>query len=309
MRLRHFTKPIKNDSKPRVLILTTACGSEGLTLIGADRVIIADLGLSPSEDSQAIGRVHRIGQLRDVIAYRLVSVVEEHQYARIVKKTSNTSLISRQSNFVDEEEIDRIFVNREDFDSLLFKDRFLSRMPKEFDNDVEAQRLKALGTMGVHRHDLLLKAEEVEQQDQLEVAVVDGHMTPVQRIPETVCERGTRSVVVPRSTLKLETRLQELTLDQGIAFPSDDEEEDDDDENEYGDLDGFVVQNDEVTYMDSDEETGWVGRCVIDNKPTRLIKLDLFESDIEDECDEGSVELHSDSDKGSKVSIIDSDDD
>ncbi|KAL0227296.1 hypothetical protein P9112_014620, partial [Eukaryota sp. TZLM1-RC] len=51
--LKHFI-PSCNRHRPSVLVLTTACGSEGLTLVQADRVIIADIGLTPSEDIQAI---------------------------------------------------------------------------------------------------------------------------------------------------------------------------------------------------------------------------------------------------------------
>jgi SNF2 family DNA or RNA helicase len=55
------------------LLTTKACGF-GLTLTGADRVIIYDPSWNPGEDRQAVDRAFRIGQTRDVIVYRMIMV-------------------------------------------------------------------------------------------------------------------------------------------------------------------------------------------------------------------------------------------
>jgi DNA repair and recombination RAD54-like protein len=49
-----------------------ACG-EGISLVGASRIIILDVHLNPSVTRQAIGRAFRPGQTKRVFAYRLVA--------------------------------------------------------------------------------------------------------------------------------------------------------------------------------------------------------------------------------------------
>ncbi|TKY45749.1 SNF2 domain-containing protein CLASSY 4 [Spatholobus suberectus] len=49
-----------------------ACG-EGMSLVGASRIIILDVHLNPSVARQAVGRAFRLGQKKKVIVYRLVS--------------------------------------------------------------------------------------------------------------------------------------------------------------------------------------------------------------------------------------------
>ncbi|CAI9286716.1 unnamed protein product [Lactuca saligna] len=49
-----------------------ACG-EGISLVGASRIIILDIHLNPSVTRQAIGRAFRPGQVRKVYTYRLIA--------------------------------------------------------------------------------------------------------------------------------------------------------------------------------------------------------------------------------------------
>lgn len=49
-----------------------ACG-EGISLVGASRVVILDVHLNPSVTRQAIGRAFRPGQQKKVFVYRLVA--------------------------------------------------------------------------------------------------------------------------------------------------------------------------------------------------------------------------------------------
>ncbi|KAG2705733.1 hypothetical protein I3760_05G070300 [Carya illinoinensis] len=64
-----------------------ACG-EGISLVGASRIIILDVHLNPSVTRQAIGRAFRPGQKKRVYAYRLVAAdsPEEEDHSTCFKK-------------------------------------------------------------------------------------------------------------------------------------------------------------------------------------------------------------------------------
>lgn len=64
-----------------------ACG-EGISLVGASRIIILDVHLNPSVTRQAIGRAFRPGQLKKVHAYRLVAAdsPEEEDHTTCFRK-------------------------------------------------------------------------------------------------------------------------------------------------------------------------------------------------------------------------------
>lgn len=74
MPLAHRTKVIDNfysDPEMKVLIVSTKCGSLGLNLTMANRVILMDVWWNPALENQAIDRVHRIGQTKDVEVHRI----------------------------------------------------------------------------------------------------------------------------------------------------------------------------------------------------------------------------------------------
>ncbi|KAF9649722.1 hypothetical protein BDM02DRAFT_3186073 [Thelephora ganbajun] len=62
----------KKPGGPRVLLLSTKCGSVGLNLTSANRCINLDLSWNYQSESQAYDRVHRIGQEKEVFIHRLV---------------------------------------------------------------------------------------------------------------------------------------------------------------------------------------------------------------------------------------------
>lgn len=68
------------DSKVFVFLLTTPAGGVGITLTGADTVILFDSHYNPQIDRQAMDRAHRIGQTRTVRVYRMCvqGSMEEH---------------------------------------------------------------------------------------------------------------------------------------------------------------------------------------------------------------------------------------
>ena len=58
-----------------IMLLTIGVGGVGLTLTGADRVVLFDPSWNPSIDRQAVDRCYRIGQLNDVICYRSNKII------------------------------------------------------------------------------------------------------------------------------------------------------------------------------------------------------------------------------------------
>lgn len=60
-----------DNPEVKVLLVSTKCGSLGLNLTIANRVIILDVWWNPALENQAIDRVHRIGQRKDVHVHRL----------------------------------------------------------------------------------------------------------------------------------------------------------------------------------------------------------------------------------------------
>lgn len=62
----------QGDSRYFALCLSMQVGGTGLTVTGANRVILVDPAWNPSADAQAIDRVHRIGQKQEVVVYRLI---------------------------------------------------------------------------------------------------------------------------------------------------------------------------------------------------------------------------------------------
>jgi hypothetical protein len=76
------------DPQLNVCLATTGVGGVGVTLTGASRAILMDPSWNPAVDSQAVDRVHRIGQTRDVVVYRLITcgTVEEKTYRRQIAK-------------------------------------------------------------------------------------------------------------------------------------------------------------------------------------------------------------------------------
>ena len=68
--LQSFNAP---GSKVFLFLMTTRAGGLGINLQTADTCILFDSDWNPQVDLQAMARVHRIGQTKTVLLYRLVS--------------------------------------------------------------------------------------------------------------------------------------------------------------------------------------------------------------------------------------------
>jgi len=61
------------SSKGHVLLLSIKAGGTGLNLTGANNLVLVEPSLNPCADEQAIARIYRPGQWKDVFIYRLVA--------------------------------------------------------------------------------------------------------------------------------------------------------------------------------------------------------------------------------------------
>lgn len=79
-----------NSSDSRVFFGSIKACSEGISLVGASRIIILDIHLNPSVTRQAIGRAFRPGQMKKVYTYRLVATgtLEQEDHSTSFKKES-----------------------------------------------------------------------------------------------------------------------------------------------------------------------------------------------------------------------------
>jgi superfamily II DNA or RNA helicase len=62
----------QNDEKKRVFLISLKAGGVGLNLTAADYVYIVDPWWNPAVEQQAIDRTHRIGQEKNIFAYRMI---------------------------------------------------------------------------------------------------------------------------------------------------------------------------------------------------------------------------------------------
>lgn len=67
-----FAKGTEGGAEPRVILLPLALGASGLNLTEANHVVFCEPLLDPAEASQAVGRVHRIGQERECVVHHFV---------------------------------------------------------------------------------------------------------------------------------------------------------------------------------------------------------------------------------------------
>jgi DNA repair protein RAD5 len=96
-RTRVITNFISNETIT-VFLMTLKTGAVGLNLVAANHVFIVDPWWNPAVEEQAIERVHRIGQTREVFVSRFVckGSIEE----RIIElHKSKTNLINNAMVF------------------------------------------------------------------------------------------------------------------------------------------------------------------------------------------------------------------
>ncbi|KAH8070903.1 hypothetical protein JL721_4820 [Aureococcus anophagefferens] len=102
------------SSKTFLMLLTTRTGGVGLSLVGADRVVLYDPDWNPQTDAQARERSWRLGQTKPVTIYRLVcaGTIEEKIYHRQIFKQALTNKVlsdAKQRRLFSQSELGELF--------------------------------------------------------------------------------------------------------------------------------------------------------------------------------------------------------
>ncbi|KAE8215904.1 hypothetical protein CF327_g874 [Tilletia walkeri] len=101
---RQQMKSFNEETGPdacNLFLLSTRAGGLGINLVAADTVIFYDSDWNPQMDLQAQDRVHRIGQTKPVLIFRLVSAntVEQKILKRAGNKRKLEALVIQQGKF------------------------------------------------------------------------------------------------------------------------------------------------------------------------------------------------------------------
>lgn len=94
---------LRNDPKCTILLCSLKCGALGLNLTCASQVVLIDPWWNPMISEQAIDRVHRLGQTRDVDVYELIvmqSVEERIMLLQDKKRELAKSVVEKGGTFV-----------------------------------------------------------------------------------------------------------------------------------------------------------------------------------------------------------------
>ena len=69
-----IVKDFNENPETSIFLVSLKAGGIGLNITGADTVIHYDMWWNPAVENQATDRVHRIGQKKNVSAYKLVTL-------------------------------------------------------------------------------------------------------------------------------------------------------------------------------------------------------------------------------------------
>ncbi|KAN0062045.1 putative ATPase [Thecaphora frezii] len=98
--MRSFNED-KGEDACNLFLLSTRAGGLGINLVAADTVVFFDSDWNPQMDLQAQDRVHRIGQTKPCLVFRLVSAntVEQRVLKRAGNKRKLEALVIQQGKF------------------------------------------------------------------------------------------------------------------------------------------------------------------------------------------------------------------
>jgi non-specific serine/threonine protein kinase len=93
----------QNTDECRVFLISLKAGGVGLNLTAADYVYIVDPWWNPAVEQQAIDRTHRIGQTKNIFAYRMIcidTIEDKILQLQERKKILAKELISDDASFI-----------------------------------------------------------------------------------------------------------------------------------------------------------------------------------------------------------------
>ncbi len=102
------------DERIKLFLISLKAGGTGLNLTGADTVIIYDPWWNPAVENQAIDRAHRIGQVKPVNVYRLVT--EDSIEQKIMNLKSKKSDII--DSLINDNGLSNLNLTKDDLDQL-----------------------------------------------------------------------------------------------------------------------------------------------------------------------------------------------
>merc|ERR1719414_1446508 len=139
LKIQKFQQP---ESRYFCICLSVQVGGTGLTITSADRVILVDPSWNPSMDAQAIDRVHRIGQQRPVVVYRLIGAgaIEDKMFRLQVFKRGLSK------TYLEQEQQIRFFTNKQ------LKQLF---EPPNQSTSTQSLMAEQIGTEALEHEDLL----------------------------------------------------------------------------------------------------------------------------------------------------------
>ncbi|GAB5360900.1 hypothetical protein AAMO2058_000667500 [Amorphochlora amoebiformis] len=174
---RDMVREFQQNPEYFVFLLSTRAGGLGINLTAADTVIFYDNDWNPTMDAQAMDRVHRIGQTKQVTVYRLVckNTVEERilkraQVKHTIQKTVYAGGFKMQGAT---EEISLIFKADELRELVLgdeVKDQIMEEKRKKEakQRQIEEDRRVKRETQKAEKRKLREEKERVRHQKQLE---------------------------------------------------------------------------------------------------------------------------------------------
>lgn len=149
-----------SNKRGRLILISTRAGGVGINLVGANRAVIFDSSWNPANDMQAIYRIYRYGQKKQVFIYRFAAygTMESKIYKRQIQKQSVSLRV------VDQYQIERHFKDKvlRELYELIEDEKRDPPVPPEEDQVLwkvfaRYQNLEQHPVVGYHEHDSLLE--------------------------------------------------------------------------------------------------------------------------------------------------------
>ncbi|KAK4264710.1 hypothetical protein QN277_025848 [Acacia crassicarpa] len=158
-----------------IFLLSSKVGGLGLTLTRADRVIVTDPDWNPSTDDQIVDRACRVGQAKEVVAYRLITcgTLEDKAYRKQVFKDglckTGTEHKEKARHFSWNDHRYPFTPPKKGFDVSVTQQQLEKKydweetMDESFKEHIDF--LRSLGIAGVTHHNELLSIEASDDED------------------------------------------------------------------------------------------------------------------------------------------------